>query len=481
MALAKDSLVRAVSRNSARAAQHRARSAARARAVFDDAAQVSESWANLTAWNAGANLQVSAGALFSAGGSGGASGANLALGLKANENLRAVFVINTKFGGSSGGIIVGFSGDAVGAAPTAAGAQARGLYIRCANSNHIQKWDNATATDLSTPGFPAAGGTYIATLVVDELFATITLRSADGSQEWRARWQRSAVNVNNLYVFNSDSRALTGASIGVVALKRGIATTTPRALVEGINATPVWSADGTNSFRVALPVNYDSRVGAPLAIMFHGHGSDETHYADNGNGKTVANALLAAGFIVVSAAYSPGVSTWGATNGLNAYVAAYQYAVANFAINGGVFLYGNSMGSIELWLTLASGAIPGVTAVAVSVPTASLAANYANAAFTATIRTAYGIASDGSDYAAKTAGHDPLLLDPRVFGSLPVLAIVATDDTTVIPAQNWDAFEPGIQATSPDYQRINVTGGHSSGSIGTNAPTIAAFAQKYAG
>ena len=96
------------------------------------------------------------------------------------------------------------------------------------------------------------------------------------------------------------------------------------------------------------------------------------------------------------------------------------------------------------------------------------------------IRLAYGIASDGSDYAAKTAGHDPILLDPRVFGGVPMYVVVATDEEALDQSRHWDVFAPRVAPYSPAMKRLNITGGHSTTAIAGNAASMVDFAKKYA-
>lgn len=133
------------------------------------------------------------------------------------------------------------------------------------------------------------------------------------------------------------------------------------------------------------------------------------------------------------------------------------------------------MGNTEALLTLSQGRVPGVVAYIGTVPAVNLAAAYANAAFTASIKTAYGIASDGSDYAAKTAGHDPALLDPRLFKRVPMWALVATDDT----ALKWTPFAARVAAYQGEVITVPTTGGHSTSQIAAHAADMRAFAAAY--
>lgn len=473
-------------RTAAAGEQFRARAHARARAAFDESTptQVIEPWTDLTAWTAtGTPVQVSGGRLYSTGTGGASSGANRSVSLRSDERMRAVFVLNQVSGGSSGYMIVGATNDTAGAAPSASGASMFGIGLPANSTGQVRKYSGSGGTtDLATG---AATGTWIATLIADATYLTITVRLSDGSVEHRARWLRSSVNINNLGVFMSDTRTTTGQSIGRVAMRRAVATISPRVGVEDQGTTVYWSqVAGTAAVRVALPAGYDSRVPCPAVLMFHGGGSDETHWVDNSNGRQVANAFLAAGYITIGATYGTNLTTYGADISLDAYVTAFMQAAQLFNI-GPVVIYANSMGGIESLLTLASGRIPGVVAWTGSVPTASLDAawNFTPGYLdrTAEIKTAYGIASDGSDYATKTAGHDPMLLDPTMFGGVPMFAVVATDDAAVDPSRNWNAFAPRVAPYSVEMQRFDVTGGHSSSSIGANAARFVAFANRYTG
>lgn len=483
MALAKDADVRAQDRKRDRARNDRTRSVQAAQAAFTDSAgtQFIEPWADLTNWivRPSAGLIVNAGDLTTDT-TGGANGAlHRGVALNAKETMRIVtsfyqpVVSNT-----SCSIIVGFDDQAVGGTPIGGGGgggiNVRGIQINAA-TGVVNKWDAGTTTTLT--GTTTETGRYPITIVADETYVTFTMRSPSGTKEWRARWLRTAIVLSNFYILNTDAQTTLASrrAVGPVAIRRALATSVPR-IAEGNGSSVHWGAAAGISFRIAFPASYDSRVPCPAAILFHGNGSDETHFADNGNGYPVANALLAAGYIVASVAWTGGnAATWGSDNGVNTYRALYQYLIDHYAI-GTVVLYGNSMGGMDMLNCLARESIPGVAAIALSVPAVNLAANYANATFTSIIDIAYGITGD---YAAKTAGHDPALMDPRVFGSLPVLAIIATDDTVVLPAQNWNLIEPGIQATSPDYQRINGTGGHSMATIGASAAAIVNFFKPY--
>lgn len=470
------------------AASDRQRSAAAARTVYEDTTVFTESWANLTAWAGGTGLQVSAGAVYSNGGGGSTAGATRAWALGTTGTGRAVLVVNHASAAGSGGLVVGVSSDTAGSPPAAGAVNSKGLYFHPAAV--IQSMDSGTATNLAV-GVNPTSGTYIVTITADARYLSVVAVKSDGSAEYRTRFARGSFNIQCLYIFNSDSRNLTGDSVGALGARTGIGTITPRTGIEGTARTVQWTTlPSSVSCRIALPPTYDSRKPAPLAICFHGNGSDETHFADNANGLAVANALTAAGFIVASAGAG---STWGAQAALDAYYALYQYVRDTYAI-GATVLYANSMGSIEALLSLAERRIPSVAAYAATSPTANLASVYTDGSasavsealalgageFTTTINTAYGITGTApNDYATLTAGHDPLLKAGSAFRGVPVKMYAATDDYQVLKDKNADPLLALVAPFSPDATVTAMTGGHSTAQIASNATAIATWLAGY--
>lgn len=461
------------------AATDAATSVAASRIAYDDNAATTESWANTSSWTLGANpTQVSAGFLYAGASQGGGSGMNRAWSLGTTGIGRAVFtaVIPTATGGG-GGLMIGVSTDTAAATPTAGGGKARALYFS-QSAGQVQSYDQGTGTNLAA----IVAGTYVVTITADANYLTITATKTDGSQEYRAKWTRGTYSINNLFIFNSDSRTTSGNAAGPGGWRSALATISPRTGIEGVGQTVHWTSisSGTVGVRIALPAGYDSRKPAPLAICFHGSNSDETHWSTNSNGRAVANALTSAGYVALGVGYTANGATWGAQASLDAYYAAYQYVRDNYAI-GPVVFYANSMGGIESLLTLAERRIPGVVAWVGTSPTGSLANAYADPGaqgFTALINTAYGIPGGGT-YAAQTAGHDPALKPGYAFRGLPMLFLAATDDTAVPKAANTDVMAALVTPYSPIVTiQTGITGGHSFG-FSPYAAQITSFFDTY--
>lgn len=450
----------------------------RSRAGLEDTATsvFTEDWANLINWvtPSTAGVQISANKLFSTGTGAGGSGANHSYGISEGESLRAVFTVNVPSQSSSGGAMIGVSKDAIGVAPANGGVNVFAVYF---GPSGLAIWDGGSST-VPVEGNTLTAGDYIATVIVDETYISVSATKVDGSVECCGRKLRSGFVVNNLYVFNSDSRALAGLSIGRGSARKGIQTITPRTFGEGIAKGIQWTGDTTQSFRVYLPKNYDSRIPSPVAICFHGNGTDETQWSINNNMKIMQRALVDAGFIVLTCGLNASKTTWGNIASTNAYYQAYKYVKENYSI-GSVVFYANSMGGIESLNALAENKIPCVAWVG-TVPTYSLQNNYQNALFTGVVKAAYGIAADGSDYATRTKDRDPALMSPYTFRCLPMMILAPSDDTSVSKAENGDKLANAVKDISLEMVNVNVPNGGHSFSVESYKQQMVDFFKKYA-
>lgn len=444
----------------------------KSRNLYEDTAATifTEDFADLTAWvmPETPGLQVSGNNCYSTGTGGGGSGANHSYVLAANENLRFISKITKVANIVSGGIFIGVSKDAAGAIPAAAAGNVFGLYI---TESGCKKWDGAYVGEFTA----MSAGDYIVSVIVDALYISISIVKTDGSVEAYYRRLRAGFAVNNIYIFNSDNRGLTGCYLSKISARKGLQTITPRTFSEGNKTIQHTGRDG-NSFSIYIPSNYDSRMPNPLAICFHGNGTDETAWTSNANMYLLQKALIAAGYIVLGVSNDANRTTWGNTVSTDAYYDAYLYMIDNYAI-GNIVFYGNSMGCIESLNAIVESRIP-CNALALTSPAFSLIDNYNNL-FTDNIKTAYGIAADGSDYAAKTAGRDPSLLPAIQFNGVPIWMAAATDDTSVYKAANADALYSLVNGYSVDLIKIDVSSGGHSFDLTPYLSAIVAFFAKY--
>jgi|GEM_PF-5037897 len=456
-----------------------------ANAVYQDSLSTlyTETWANNSAWSNNTHTQVSGGNLYSNGG-GAAAGMNYGVGLGTTGTLRAQFPVTITSGSAvSGGPIIGVNSDAVGAVPGSAASHSAGLYfLGGVGSSPSTMYRGSVGAANYPSGYTLAAATYIVTIVVDSTEISVTAAVSGSWPQIRAHWSRSSFGaVNNIFIFNSDSSQLTGGYVGPGWIKKGLATqqgTSP----EGVQYSTIWNVDANgNNFKIEFPPGYDSRKPAPVLMFFHGHGSDENYFSDGAGVAPIHTAFQAAGYILVTAAQTSYISSWGAQGSIDTYYHAYQYLQQNFSI-GSVGIFANSMGGIESELFLADYRVPGISWWVGFSPTYSLADNYGNSLFTSTINTSYGITGTAPNtYALLTAGHDPSLMSGSAFRGIPMMILTASDDVTVHPAQNGQALATAV--TPYAYQLTvvpGITGGHSF-NISPYVSQILAFAAQFNG
>lgn len=120
---------------------------------------------------------------------------------------------------------------------------------------------------------------------------------------------------------------------------------------------------------------------------------------------------------------------------------------------GGVVLLGNSMGGMGALNALLTKAVPGVLGLYLTDPVCNLWDRY-NSNRQGLIQTAYGIASNGSNYSTQTAGYDPVLRHWSDFRGVPVYCIASSGDDQVPMATNaqqlYDTFSAHLDFTLID-------------------------------
>lgn len=421
-----------------------------------------DNFTSLTNWtgNTTTAMQVSSNKVYG-NGAAGLSGMSRALNAGTTGKFRLRCLVNYVNDGVStysGGTFIGISSDAPGAAPSSGLSNGAGIYF---SYNSVKLLVNGSVTSIPNATVPIAG-LYEVTIVADDNFISFAAHHTGEAlgYEYVGRVTRASKSCNNFVIFNSDARQLSGSSFQSLCYGIG-SNATIKSNFEGNYPSIVWTGDGTNDFRIVTPAGYDSRKPKPAVILFHGNGTNERSWATNANYDKISKAFVAAGFIVISAAVSGDYNTWGNTLAQACYYSAYRYLLLNYNISAfSVFV--NSMGGIEFFNTLISENIGVPCCLVGTSPTANLLSCYNSSALTADIKEAYNIASDGSDYATKTAGFDPVLKRPDEFLGIPQLWLTASDDTIVLPAENRDVMMKLASISTRKITKVDgITGGHS--------------------
>lgn len=200
-------------------------------------------------------------------------------------------------------------------------------------------------------------------------------------------------------------------------------------------------------------------TGAPngRAIIYaHGSGEDgEAFWTETDKGDIEA-AVDAAGFYVAGIECG---ENWGNQDAIDNYVALHDFLLATFQPIRGVGFLAQSMGGLASLNVLAAGSTS-ITSWAGIFPACNLAAIYAIGTYDDAIRTAYGIAGDGSDYASKTAGFDPVLGAGADYRGIAMRFYASPDDTVVPKVSNSDAMIALVAGNASEDDLLVCTGEH---------------------
>lgn len=427
------------------------RAVARSRIAYEDADQFIETWVNTSAWATSTVIAVTGdGRAYNVS----SSGANRSFPVAAGRSFRATAAIN--FVGAdplTGWTMLGVSNSAAGSALTNPGFRGIGLET---STRAAVFWDGTAFVYASGPAITAPNGSYYATVTADDTVIGFTISSPDRVVEWHREIPRAGFNINNVSIYSSDSRGITGSTHGTITAKADHTTVRPPTGVDTVWPTVSWGdtgGPGPSRVRIILPPGFDPRYPTPLAIVFHGVGGDASSHG------FVEYTLLEAGYIV---AMSDGSGTWHAGNqaSVDEYARLYRYVRDRLPVGPVVFV-AESMGGLAALNLIAQRAVPRPAAWVGYSPAINLRGLYDllpdNAA---NIRAAYGIASDGSDYVTRTAGCDPNLRPVDDFAGVPMLVFHSPGDTVVPKATNIDQLRARIGPLAAEATTIVTSGDH---------------------
>lgn len=213
----------------------------------------------------------------------------------------------------------------------------------------------------------------------------------------------------------------------------------------------------TTDHRLLLPA-YTSRGCAPppLLLYMHGNGQTAASIRQANLMDRITTAALQDGYAVAS--HDLGGNSWGNDTGLSLLRQFVTDLLTQYAV-GPIILIGESMGGCVALNALARDIVPATAFIGIY-PACNLAQLYNhNAALQSAIKTAYGI-TDNGQYQVQTAGHDPLLIDPKRYGAIPSLITASPTDTTVLKTQNADKLVERMRAAGSDVTYAITSGNH---------------------
>lgn len=218
---------------------------------------------------------------------------------------------------------------------------------------------------------------------------------------------------------------------------------------------------GGQTIKVLVPTGWAN--GGKCVVYHHGRTELASHLTSDTDKSGIVNRLTDDGYLMASS--DAGGDHWGNQTSLDAYAALKTYLDANYAPSAYAY-WAQSMGGLSALNSIANGAV--VAGFYGAFPVCSLANMFNNnvgATYPPSIRTAYGIASDGSDYSTKTSGFDPLLRSASLYARIPMRFVHSAGDTVVTKAENSDAMSAHLVGSKAERDVIPHTGNHGNSSV----------------
>jgi pimeloyl-ACP methyl ester carboxylesterase len=425
--------------------------------AFADADSFLEAWADLTQWTSSGPVAVSDGYFYSTAVDGTDGQVDRAVAIGTSD-----FIVTAKLNVSSSGggdgadfamIRVGMGDSWSSATSIGIGGNGNGELVGYIGTS-------VGGTGTITLGSSLGGGIWTVTIYGDSQYISITATSPDGATTYKARSARSnfSSGITRIRVSNDDRRGLTGTRQGELSIRHAtVAATTPTLRSASIEA---YTATNSEDTRIVLPAQFDSRRPAPVIISCHGNTQTQDHMTLSTQRKTLVKYFTDAGFIYAASHMSG--NQWGAQAAITDLVELWKYLRDHFPV-GPLVILGESMGGLATMNAVHRAALP-IAGVGIVDGVMNLGWQYANGISGAGvpdsdgIDAAYGISGD---YAAKTAGYDPALADPRSYRGVPIKFGASPDDLRVPKANHADVLYSRISSIYPDTTSLDVTsGGH---------------------
>lgn len=217
------------------------------------------------------------------------------------------------------------------------------------------------------------------------------------------------------------------------------------------------AAKPSQNWMIAPPLSSTKPTTAQGLVIYHfGMGETSTAPMTDTRKNALIEAVRVAGYIVAST--SDHGNNCGNAAGLADYIELLNYCVDIWKVNRIIHL-SQSMGGLSGLLTASNRTLP-VRGWAGIYPVCNLQNFHDNVTFTADVRTAYGIAGDDSDYATKTAGHDPVLLSASLYGGLRMRFYASPDDVVVPKVDNSDVMSALVAGKAAENTIVVCSGDH---------------------
>ncbi|QVD49246.1 hypothetical protein LUCX_176 [Xanthomonas phage vB_XciM_LucasX] len=432
---------------------------------YQNAQELTFSWANLTGWT-NTHLTVSNNrVLGNASGSGTSCYAAYPFTVQANESavLHGEVMAGT---GQTSALYFGFSfgEDPINTISTKTGLAGVGganntpyAYI----GTEFTEGAGVNALD----GAAQAAGAYRITVAVDPENISFVVRSADGTKEWSKSIPRSAAPnggvVTSIRIWNGSTSASTARYLSVLGVRKSFTPfrtkTNAAGTIEG-STERVIHRTVTDGWRIQFPKTMNGNQATPVVMFFHqAQTGDRTDVMTEARWTALRQSLSNKGYILLTA--DDQGDRWGNRASIRNHANLLRWLRQRVNI-GKVFVMGYSMGGLTALNAIANRALGPVAAAALLSPVCDLVA-MRDPTFTATIDAMWG-SNSAASLTQLSKGFNPVLTSPVKFARIPYIFNVSTGTTdTITPTAVHAAVFEALVRPYAKSTAFNVAGtGH---------------------
>lgn len=403
-----------------------------------------EAWVDKSGWSAGTMPQVSAGKMYAGPAGLGYLERDIPVGY--STHTIDTTINNAGTGATTGIVLVGVDcGDTANAEMLAIGIDATSRLPMYWRGSAI---GGSGTVNLSATAIAAGVATVKVQVTATDVIMTLTDSAAVVNTITVSR-STLATQPKQTRLWNTDSRQLTGSSIGSLTTTTNVTGSVDT--YEGATASVIYlkpSNASTSRIRIELPKTYSSDKPAPVVIYCHGSGRDAASGQDDVQVRLLTAGLTNLGYIVVHSD-AQGTTNWGNPASVADYVTAYQYVRDHYGISA-VYLVGQSMGGLASLTIIGKKLIPGILGWFGVNPVTNLRSIYDKGQFNTYIEAAYGMSSGAPTWAAATAGSDPNLRPASDYSGVAYRVLTSVSDSVVPPADNSQLHMSKLASLVPE-------------------------------
>jgi pimeloyl-ACP methyl ester carboxylesterase len=235
---------------------------------------------------------------------------------------------------------------------------------------------------------------------------------------------------------------------------------------------------GDDNAQMVVPAGVQAGDPVTVLIASHGHGGSYLTFQNDANSRTVRDMAIDAGWVFISPDMHG--NRWGNPTAVADVVRVRDYAAALFDV-GKLHLYGQSMGGMAMMQVVAQGVLPEVERLAVIAPACNLGLiNNTESTLWSTLRSAYGAATDGSDFDTRVLPYDPVANhSASQYAGIRFKVWASNSDALIPKVGHIDAFvDAGRTVEMESFELVTVTGGHLSADHYRTAEFMSFFADE---